>query len=82
VIRDLSWQDEALCQQIGLEVFFPRTDNSPEHFKQAKEICQRCPVIAECLDFGLDEPFGVFGGTSPYDRRRIRLRQAQRRLSA
>lgn len=42
----------------------------------AKQVCHRCPVMAECLDFALrfeeHEIIGVWGGTTGSDRRRIR----------
>jgi hypothetical protein len=40
--------------------------------KTAKEICMRCPVIAECLQVGVYEDFGIWGGTTPDQRKKIR----------
>lgn len=39
----------------------------------AKAMCRRCPVIAECLEWALDtaQPFGIWGGTTERDRRVI-----------
>jgi len=32
---------------------------------RAKEICERCPVLAECFAWALEhEAYGVFGGTT------------------
>jgi WhiB family transcriptional regulator, redox-sensing transcriptional regulator len=44
--------------------------------QQAKQICQRCPVIAECLADALDNrtEFGVWGGRTERERRAM-LRQ-------
>ena len=38
----------------------------------AKEICMRCPVISECLQVGVYEEYGIWGGTTPDQRKKIR----------
>jgi WhiB family redox-sensing transcriptional regulator len=75
-----AWQRDALCQEIGVEVFFPPDDKpvSRDFYRQAKRICNNCPVIAECLEFGISEQYGVWGGTTPQERVKIR---EQRRKS-
>lgn len=47
--------------------------------KEAKKVCDCCEVKEECLEYGLDEPIGVWGGQDPTDRRRIRLERARLR---
>ncbi len=45
--------------------------HSPESIVAKLEICDRCPVRAECLRFALDaefEGFGVGGGTTGIER--------------
>ena len=41
--------------------------------QQAKVVCQRCPVIAECLAEALDHrtEFGVWGGMTERERRAL-----------
>lgn len=39
---------------------------------RAKRACDSCPDQVRCLWFGLDETFGVYGGTTHLDRIRIR----------
>ncbi len=41
--------------------------------QQAKVVCQRCPVIAECLAEALDNrtEFGVWGGMTERERRAL-----------
>lgn len=41
--------------------------------QQAKMVCQRCPVIAECLADALDNrtEFGVWGGMTERERRAL-----------
>ena len=68
---DLSWQDAALCAQTDPEAFFPERGGSPA---AAKRVCRSCEVRAECLEYALehDENFGVWGGLSERERRRIK----------
>jgi len=51
-----------------------------EEAAAAKAICARCPVSMACLDAGLDERFGIWGGTT--ERERVRLRAARRGSAA
>lgn len=70
----LSWQDQALCAQTDPEAFFPEKGGST---REAKRVCRSCEVRTECLDYALenDERFGIWGGLSERERRRIK-RQA------
>ncbi len=65
------WQERALCAQTDPEAFFPEKGGST---REAKRICQGCEVKAECLEFALhnDERFGIWGGLSERERRRLK----------
>ncbi|MBD0023141.1 WhiB family transcriptional regulator [Gordonia pseudamarae] len=65
------WQDRALCAQTDPEAFFPEKGGST---REAKRICHGCEVQAECLEYALgnDERFGIWGGLSERERRRIK----------
>jgi WhiB family redox-sensing transcriptional regulator len=65
------WQDRALCAQTDPEAFFPEKGGST---REAKRICQGCEVRSECLEYALhkDERFGIWGGLSERERRRIK----------
>jgi WhiB family transcriptional regulator, redox-sensing transcriptional regulator len=54
------------------ELFFP-SESGPASGLEAKRICARCVVKAACLRFALvtDQRWGVWGGTSAYERRRL-----------
>ncbi|HEU4363761.1 MAG TPA: WhiB family transcriptional regulator [Mycobacterium sp.] len=71
LVADEKWQDRALCAQTDPEAFFPEKGGST---REAKKICQRCPVRAECLEYALahDERFGIWGGLSERERRRLK----------
>ena len=68
------WQERALCAQTDPEAFFPEKGGST---REAKRICLGCEVKDECLEYALahDERFGIWGGLSERERRRLR-RQA------
>ena len=67
------WQDRALCAQTDPEAFFPEKGGST---REAKKICVGCEVRGECLEYALenDERFGIWGGLSERERRRLRRR--------
>ena len=68
---DTRWQERALCAQTDPEAFFPEKGGST---REAKKICEVCPVRAECLAYALehDERFGIWGGLSERERRRLK----------
>lgn len=72
------WVEDALCREIGDEIFFPPDDKpvSRDFYVTAKRICRQCSVRGKCFEYGLDEPYGVWGGTSPAERRAYRNRIA------
>jgi WhiB family transcriptional regulator, redox-sensing transcriptional regulator len=69
--EDNQWQDRALCAQTDPEAFFPEKGGST---REAKRICLGCEVKDECLDYALahDERFGIWGGLSERERRRLK----------
>jgi WhiB family redox-sensing transcriptional regulator len=80
VVADLlgnapEWQEHALCSQTDPEAFFPEKGGST---REAKRICSRCEVRAECLEYALgqDERFGIWGGLSERERRKLKRRAA------
>jgi WhiB family redox-sensing transcriptional regulator len=81
--EEFRWQDQASCLGMDPDLFFPERGAST---RDAKAICAACPVRVECLEFALSngEKFGIWGGMSERERRRVRRMRAQqrRRLSA
>ena len=72
----LEWINDALCAQVGTEIFFPESGQSP---KDAIKVCERCTVINECLTHAItlnnSSPLtvtGVWGGTTERQRRQLR----------
>jgi WhiB family redox-sensing transcriptional regulator len=68
---ELSWQDYANCRGADADLFFPERGAST---RKAKAICNACDVKEECLDFAIvqGEKFGIWGGMSERERRRVR----------
>ena len=69
------WYDEALCAETDPDAFFPEKGESTS---AAKELCRACTARNACLDYALDndERFGVWGGLSERERRRLPRRSA------
>ncbi|MGI9607284.1 MAG: WhiB family transcriptional regulator [Acidimicrobiales bacterium] len=74
----LLWQERAACRGPLGSVFFPPpvTERKREKLSRearAKEICQGCPVLADCREYALSirEPHGVWGGLSEQERRTL-----------
>ncbi|GAT72663.1 WhiB family transcriptional regulator [Microbacterium hydrocarbonoxydans] len=69
----LAWQSDALCAQTDPEAFFPEKGGST---RDAKRICTSCDVRGECLEYALnnDERFGIWGGLSERERRKLKRR--------
>ena len=69
----LAWQTDSLCAQTDPEAFFPEKGGST---RDAKKICSSCEVRAHCLEYALenDERFGIWGGLSERERRKLRKR--------
>ncbi|TFC90395.1 MULTISPECIES: WhiB family transcriptional regulator [Cryobacterium] len=69
----LSWQSDSLCAQTDPEAFFPEKGGST---RDAKKICSSCEVRTQCLQYALanDERFGIWGGLSERERRKLRKR--------
>ena len=68
-----SWQERALCAQTDPEAFFPEKGGST---REAKKVCLGCDVRSECLEYALahDERFGIWGGLSERERRKLKKR--------
>lgn len=70
------WRHDARCAEFDPDLFFSTGSGwaARNQDEQAKAICFTCPVQRECLNYALAEglDYGVFGGTSPDDRRKFR----------
>jgi WhiB family redox-sensing transcriptional regulator len=78
---DLDWQDDANCVGVDPDLFFPERGAS---VKEAKDVCAECTVRERCLEYALvnAEKFGIWGGLSERERRRLRRARALDRETA
>lgn len=80
------WRNEAFCtpEKSGLSLeeidwmFFPPRGHN-EAAAAAKEVCARCPVRVECVEYAIEtrQWWGIWGGTTPRQRQRIRRQRRQ-----
>jgi len=74
------WKSKANCMGVDPDLFFPERGMST---REAKEVCRGCVVREDCLEYALanGEKFGIWGGLSERERRRIRRARAMVRRS-
>ena len=74
--QERGWQDQANCLGVDPDLFFPERGAST---REAKEVCKGCVVREDCLEYALanGEKFGIWGGLSERERRRLRRQRAQ-----
>ena len=79
--EEKSWQTKSNCMGVDPDLFFPERGAST---REAKEVCRGCVVREECLEYALSngEKFGIWGGMSERERRRLRRARALERRQA
>jgi WhiB family redox-sensing transcriptional regulator len=68
------WVASAACRGLNPDLFFVERGDTTG-YREAKAICATCPVRADCLGYAMASPreaFGIWGGTSEKQRRRLR----------
>ena len=75
---DTTWKDSSNCLGVDPDLFFPERGAST---REAKEVCRGCVVQQDCLEYALlnGEKFGIWGGMSERERRRIRRQRVLER---
>lgn len=75
-VSRFDWMDDALCAEVGTEMFFP---NSGENgtTNAAKKVCAKCTAKAPCLLFlvgftDIHDTYGIAGGMASAGRRKVR----------
>lgn len=66
-----AWFAEAACRDVHTDVFFPEKGATTT---AARDICRQCRVQTLCLAYALehDERNGIWGGTTPRERSRLK----------
>jgi WhiB family redox-sensing transcriptional regulator len=79
---DLDWRAAGACRTADPDLFFPVAVGAVANrqIAKAQRICADCPVRQKCLDFALrtPEPAGIWGGTTPEERTRVRRARHRR----
>ncbi len=65
------WLSQGRCGETDPDAFFPGKGGST---REAKKVCWACEVRDECLEWALatGQRFGVWGGLSERERRRLK----------
>ena len=81
LLQPVEWQTHTRCTAVDPEIFFPERGGSS---KAARQVCSQCTVRDQCLEYALNnkEQFGIWGGTSERERRKLRKDRALKRLRA
>ena len=76
---DLTWIGQAACREEPSRRFVDPADHA--EIRAALSVCQRCPVRDPCLETALNHrveaDVGIWGGTTPSQRRQIRRDRLQ-----
>jgi WhiB family redox-sensing transcriptional regulator len=73
---DTAWREQANCRGVDPDLFYPERGASTA---EAKAVCRACVVREACLEQALTSPaetFGIWGGLSERERRRVRRQRA------
>jgi WhiB family transcriptional regulator, redox-sensing transcriptional regulator len=77
----VGWREAGACLDADPDLFFPisPTGLAVEQIKAAKSVCAGCQVRVACLRFAMDtkETYGIWGGTTPDERRREHRRRSR-----
>lgn len=68
------WMRDALCAQVGGDVFFPEPGDMT--WRAARATCEACPAFSSCLDWIMTSElglsyhgrYGITAGMSPLQR--------------
>jgi WhiB family redox-sensing transcriptional regulator len=82
----MDWRHEAACRDVDPELFFPIGNTGPAllQIEEARQVCQRCPVVESCLHWAIEtgQDAGVWGGLSEDERRALKRRTVRLRARA
>ena len=69
----VEWKSEAICRGLDPSLFYSEIEDklSLSNNNSARIVCRQCPVRLKCLMTAHEnkEEFGIWGGTSPKERR-------------
>lgn len=69
---DTAWMAFAACCGCDPNLFHPERTDPNSDARQAKAVCAGCEVRNECLEHGMGEQYGIWGGMTADERKRAR----------
>lgn len=74
---DTTWMRYGACLGSDPDLFFPERGDNRRQIAVAKRVCATCVVRQACLNYAITEHLtdGIFGGTTPKERKGIRARR-------
>lgn len=73
-VRNTDWS-QANCQGLNTEIFYyEETDLRQRHLdnRAIRKVCFTCPIQKACLEAGMEEEYGIWGGFTRHERVKIR----------
>jgi len=80
----VDWRRLAACRSADPDLFFPVSGGGwAGQVEKAKALCGACRVRRHCLQYAIteDEPYGVWGGMTEDERRRVSWLARERRCA-
>lgn len=65
------WQYHARCADEPLDLCFPEDNEATYLYEKARRMCEECPVTGFCLEIGINEKWGMWGGLDPKERQKL-----------
>lgn len=74
-----AWMACGNCVGLDPNLFFPERGADT---REARAVCEGCEVLDECLEFGMNIKWGIWGGKSERERRKLRKEWKARRAAS
>lgn len=68
ILAPPDWTAQGLCVGNYSDRWYPEKGHRAMH---GKRICEQCPVIEQCREYGMDEYWGTWGGLDGDERRAL-----------
>lgn len=74
------WTRDAACRNKPVDWFHPEYPAHTATYARARAVCAQCPIVDQCLAYAIviNTEFGMWGATTPRERRAIRINPATR----
>ncbi|MGW7537793.1 WhiB family transcriptional regulator [Amycolatopsis sp. NPDC054798] len=76
---DTTWMLNGACADSDPDLHFPVGEGpaNAAQIAEAKAVCARCPVLEKCREYGMTQPYGIWGGLTETERRDSRKQVAR-----